>query len=111
MTTLRNFGRRSIGVAAVLCAACSLQVTNPGPIQDSQLTAVSAVPALVNGMSGDLSYALGNYVDRGGLASGEMTEAGNYSAEQQYWFGIIRPDDVNPDWAAMQQARWSAEKL
>ena len=109
MTTLRNFGRRSIGVAAVVLAACNMQVTNPGPLQDSQLNAVSAMPALVNGMSGDLSYALGNYIDRGGLASGEMTEAGNYSAEQQYWFGIIRPDDVNPDWANMQQARWSAE--
>lgn len=109
MTTLRTFARRSIGVAAVVCAACNMQVTNPGPIQDSQLNAVSAMPALVNGMSGDLSYALGNYIDRGALASGEMTEAGNFSAEQQYWIGVIRPDDVNPDWANMQQARWSAE--
>ena len=61
MTTLRNFGRRLIGVAAVVLAACNMQVTNPGPLQDSQLNAVSAMPALVNGMSGDLSYALGNY--------------------------------------------------
>jgi hypothetical protein len=86
-----------------------MTVTNPGPIQDSQLNVPSAMPALVNGMSGDLSYAIGNYIDRGALASGELTEAGNYAAEQQYYIGVIRPEDVNPDWSNMQQARWSAE--
>ncbi len=60
-------------------------------------------------MSGDLSVALGNYIDRGALASGELTEAGNFAAEQQFYNGIIRPEDVNPDWANMQTARWTAE--
>ncbi|HVX41428.1 MAG TPA: RagB/SusD family nutrient uptake outer membrane protein [Gemmatimonadaceae bacterium] len=98
-------------VAAALLAACGtdLTVTNPGPLQDAELNTPSAVPALVNGMSGDLSYALGNYIDRGALASGELTEAGNFSAEQHYYEGVISPDDVNPDWANMQTARWSAE--
>ena len=109
MTTLRNFGRHSVGVVAVLCAACNMTVTNPGPLQDAQLNTPTAMPALVNGMSGDLSFALGNYIDRGGLASGELAEAGNFSAEQQFFIGVIRPEDVNPDWSNMQQARWSAE--
>ncbi|MCX5767587.1 MAG: RagB/SusD family nutrient uptake outer membrane protein [Gemmatimonadetes bacterium] len=109
MTTLRNFGRHSVGVVAVLCAACNMTVTNPGPLQDAQLNTPTAMPALVNGMSGDLSFALGNYIDRGGLASGELSEAGNFSAEQQFFIGVIRPEDVNPDWSNMQQARWSAE--
>lgn len=93
----------------VLCAACDMTVTNPGPIQDSQLNTPAAVPALVNGMSGDLSFALGSYLDRGALASGELTQAGNFAAENQFYLGIIRPEDVNTDWANMQSARWSAE--
>ena len=110
MTTFFNTHRRSfVTIAALLCAACDLTVTNPGPIQDSQLDAPAAVPALVNGMSGDLSFALGNYIDRGALASGELAEAGNFAAEQQFYIGVIRPEDVNPDWSNMQQARWSAE--
>jgi hypothetical protein len=110
MTTFINISaRRFVGAAAVLCAACNMSVTNPGPIQDAQLNVPSAMPALVNGMSGDLSYALGTYIDRGALGSGELTEAGNYAAEQQFYIGVIRPEDVNPDWANMQQARWSAE--
>ena len=110
MTTFINTHRRSfITIAALLCAACDLTVTNPGPIQDSQLDAPAAVPALVNGMSGDLSFAVGNYIDRGALASGELAEAGNFAAEQQFYIGVIRPEDVNPDWSNMQQARWSAE--
>jgi hypothetical protein len=111
MTTIRSAisGRRLIGVVAVLCAACNMSVTNPGPLQDSQLNVPTAVPALVNGMSGDLSTAIGNYIDRGALGSGELAEAGNFAAEQQFFIGVIRPEDVNADWANMQQARWSAE--
>lgn len=109
MTTSRFHTAFAAGTVALLSAACSLSVTNPGPLQDSQLDTPAAIPALVNGMSGDLSFALGNYIDRGALASGELTEAGNFAAEQQFYNGIIRPEDVNPDWANMQTARWVAE--
>jgi len=98
-----------VAIATLVCTACNLDVSNPGPIQDDQLNAAAAVPALVNGMSGDLSFALGNYIDRGALGAGELAEAGNFAAEQQYGIGVIRPEDVNPDWSNMQQARWSAE--
>jgi hypothetical protein len=110
MTTLPHISaRRLAGAAAIFCAACNMTVTNPGPIQDYQLNNSAAVPALVNGMSGDLSNALGNYLNRGAVASGELTEAGNYQAEMQYYIGVIRPEDTNADWSNMQQARWSAE--
>jgi hypothetical protein len=109
MTTLQSIVRCSISAVVVLAAACNFEVTNPGPLQDAALNTPSAVPALVNGMSGDLSNALGNYIDRGALASGELAEAGNFAAEQQFYIGVIRPEDVNADWANMQQARWSAE--
>jgi hypothetical protein len=98
------------GVAALAAlAGCDTTVTNPGPLQDDQLSTPSAVPALVNGMSGDLSAGLGNFLLRGALAAHELTESGNYAAEQQYYLGNIRPEDVNADWAGMQTARWSAE--
>ncbi len=103
------FHRGLIAAALVLGSACDLKVTNPGPLQDEQLNVVTAMPALVNGMSGDLSVAVGNYIDRGALASGELAAAGNFSAEQHFFAGIIGPDDANADWANMQQARWSAE--
>ncbi|HUQ48950.1 MAG TPA: RagB/SusD family nutrient uptake outer membrane protein [Gemmatimonadaceae bacterium] len=105
--TERRFA--GIAIATLLCTACDLNVSNPGPIQDDQLNAAIAIPALVNGMSGDLSLALGNYIDRGALAAGELAKSGNFAAEQQYAIGVIRPEDVNPDWSNMQQARWSAE--
>ena len=110
-TTIKISARRIAGVAiaTLFCAACDLSVTNPGPIQDSQLNTPTAIPGLVNGMSGDLSFALGTYIDRGALASGELNESGNFAAEQQYAIGVIRPEDVNADWSNMQQARWSAE--
>jgi hypothetical protein len=108
---MKKSGLRLAGVAVAtfIATGCDLSVTNPGPIQDSQLDVPAAIPGLVNGMSGDLSFALGNYIDRGALASGELAAAGNFAAEQQYYIGVIRPEDVNPDWSNMQQARWSAE--
>src|SRR6188508_336695 len=110
-TSIKISARRLTGVAiaTLLCTACDLNVSNPGPIQDEQLDVAIAIPALVNGMSGDLSFALGNYIDRGALAAAELAKSGNFAAEQQYAIGVIRPEDVNPDWSNMQQARWSAE--
>ena len=37
------------------------------------------------------------------------TEHPRHQKQQQYAIGVIRPEDVNPDWSNMQQARWSAE--
>jgi hypothetical protein len=109
MMNRQHFGRCLLAASLVIATGCDLKVSNPGPLQDSQLDVPTALPALVNGMSGDLSVAIGNYIDRGALASGELAESGNFAAELQYFNGIIRPEDVNPDWANMQQARWSAE--
>lgn len=96
-------------VATLALTACSADVTNPGPLEDSQLNTPAAMPALVNGMSGDLSYALGNYDERGGLASGELTESGQYAAENSFYLGQLTPEYMNTDWANMQTARWTAE--
>ena len=97
-------------VAALGLTACDMGVTNPGPTQDEALNTVSAVPGLVNGMSGDLSNALGTYLSVNVVMTDEMNEAGNYAAQQQFVRGSITPDMVNGDWARMQNARWVAEQ-
>jgi hypothetical protein len=84
-------------------------VTNPGPLLDDDLNNASAMPALVNGMGGDLSNAIGTYLTRGSLAAFEVQHSGNFAAERQFATGVIRPEDVNGDWARMQTARWVAE--
>lgn len=95
--------------ALVLCASCDLSVTNPGPVQDSQLNTPSAMPALVNGMSGDLSLALGDFLIGNTVMTDELIHSGNYAAPNEFAVGVIRPEDVDPDYQNMQQARWVAE--
>ena len=98
------------GVAfAGLLAGCSLDVANPGPIKDTDLNTPGAMPALVNGMGGDLSVALGQWVERMSLASGELVHSGNFAVERFFNIGQLRPDDANGDWARMQRARYVAE--
>jgi hypothetical protein len=109
----RKFQRRGAWAVAltavVVCTACDLTVTNPGPVQDSQLNTPAALPPLVNGMAGDLSAALGGYLTRHAIATDELTEAGNFTPDNFYAAGVIRPEDDIADWAAMQTARWTAE--
>lgn len=98
----------SVG-CVVLATACDLSVANPGPISDDQLNNPTALPALVNGMGGDLSFAVGRYLNRGALATGELSEAGLFIPETHYFQGSFLPQDVNADWGNMQTARWTAE--
>ncbi len=97
------------GLAVLACTACDMSVTNPGPIQDAELNTASAMPALVNGMSGDLSLALGNFLIGNTVMTDELIHSGNYAAPNEFAVGIIRPEDVDPDYQNMQQARWVAE--
>ena len=95
--------------AATLLGACSFEVTNPGPLLDEDLNTPSAIPALVNGMGGDLSFAIGNYLTRGSLAGLELWHSGNFAAERRFNAGTVGAEDVNGDWARMQTARFVAE--
>lgn len=103
--------RRAVSWLLLLAAttACSLDVTNPGPVQDDQLNTPAAMPALVTGMAGDLSLALGNSLIATPLMADELRHSGNYAAQGQFDVGAIRPEDVNGIWADMQGARWTAE--
>jgi|APMI01.1.fsa_nt_gi hypothetical protein len=109
-TNMRAHRSTALSVAAAaLLAGCDFTVTNPGPVLDDQLNTPTAIPALVNGMGGDLSNAIGNYLTRGSLAGLELVHSGNFAAERQFFIGVIRPEDVNGDWSRMHTARWVAE--
>lgn len=105
LRTLRPIAAMSL----VSIAACDLSVTNPGPIQDSQLNNSTVIPALVNGMSGDLSVAVGLLSTDAPVMADGLSNASNLVAPGHFAAGLIRPEDVNGDWSSMQRARWVAE--
>lgn len=110
-----RYERRSfVAALAVLllpAAACSefTKVTNPGPIQDSDLNNPDVVPALVVGMSGDLSAAIDDMIELTSIAADELAHGGSYAAPGLFYRGIILPEDVNGVWAGAHRARWVAE--
>jgi hypothetical protein len=97
------------GGALFFAAACDFSVTNPGPVKDADLNTPLAMEALVNGMAGNLSLALGNVALSESVIADELTESGNYLDLNNYSHGHIFPDDVNGIYADMQRARWTAE--
>jgi len=111
MPPLRRLLGRAVALAVVglVGTGCDLTVTNPGPLDDDALNTRQAMAGLVNGMSGDLSVALGNYLNRVAVGSGELHHAGNFVTEGAFFRGDFGPDEVNQDWARMHRARWVAE--
>src|SRR5678815_998079 len=96
---------------ATSMSACKgfLDVTNPGPIEDSKLQTPDAVPALVVGMSADFANVLDEMVRISAIASDELGHGGSYTQEGLWVRGIIKPEDVNGLWSTMHRARFEAE--
>lgn len=99
-----------LGVALAL-SACGdyLEVTNPGPMADEELSTPTAVPGLVNGMSADLSYSLVRLTALSSIAGDDLRHSGSYTFEGLWNRGIMRPEEVNSEWGWMHRARWVAE--
>jgi starch-binding outer membrane protein, SusD/RagB family len=97
--------------AAASLVACKgyLDVTNPGPILDSDLFTADAVPALVVGMSSDLSDEYDELARFSSIAGDESGHGGSYAPEALWVRGIIRPEDVNGLWSSMHSTRFEAE--
>lgn len=108
-TKLKVLALASLGAAGVIGCHGFLDVQNPGPIEDTSLYTADAVPALVVGMSADLSSILSDIVRITGIASDELGHGGSYTPEGLWVRGIIRPEDVNDLWARMQRIRFEAE--
>jgi hypothetical protein len=100
----------ALAVGASL-AGCSnfLDVTNPGPIEDTKLQTPDAVPALVVGMSADYANVYDEMVRISAIASDELGHGGSYTQEGLWVRGIILPGDVNGLWSTMHRARFEAE--
>ena len=99
-------------VLALTFAACDLEVTNPGPVQDSFLVTEEAQVGVVNGAGRALSAAMNWVSYTGGAISREVTPSGSIGS-----FGIsLRTQEGNLDanetsthWNTSQRARWMAE--
>lgn len=110
-TSSKRLVRLATVAFAATLGACNgfLSVDNPGPIKDEDLQLATAVPSRVAGMSGDLSNVLDEMVRISGIASDDLKHGGSYTPEGLWVTGVIRPEDVNGQWAGMQRARWVAE--
>lgn len=109
MTTIsRTLAAWALAIGSLTTLGC--EVTNPGPIPDEELNVPEAVPGLVTGMSADLSVALGPLQEISGIVGDDMYHGGSYTAEGLWNRGIIRPEDMDGNWARMQRARWVAEQ-
>jgi starch-binding outer membrane protein, SusD/RagB family len=109
MTTRNLPAVAAVAGAALIIAACELSVSNPGPLADADLNVPSAMPALVTGMSADLSVASHSVVRATSLMSGELRHSGNYAAEGWWQLGAVDGTHVDAQWANMHRARWVAE--
>lgn len=97
--------------ALVPLAACGdiLNVEAPGRIADEDLNAVSSFPALVAGMSANLSDAYdATVLFTLPIASGALFHSGSYAITDEAQ-GILEPEAMGSEWAQVQQSRFVAE--
>lgn len=116
MTSMTNSSMMSRAAAAVALAVsvggCTLDATNPGPIQADQLNNVGALAAIVNGAGRDLAEAINWTSYTGGAVTREIHPAGStasfgISVRQQG--GKLADDDGDDWWNLAQRSRWTAE--
>jgi hypothetical protein len=110
MTAMMLMRRASTALGLTLLTACNvLDVSNPGPIDDSDLSKASAMPGLVTGMAFDLSRAIDAVTQETAIMADELYHGGSYAAEGLFNRGIVRSEDVNGMWGELHRARWVAE--
>ena len=108
---LTAYGLTAVSAIAV-ASGCTLDATNPGPIQAEALNTPSALNSIVAGAGRDLSEALNWTAYTGGAVSREIFPGGSTGA-----FGIsvlqqsgkLTDNDDNTHWNFSQRARWTAE--
>ncbi len=111
--TMYRVARRTASLAVVASlGACDLAVTNPGPIQASNLNQAAALTALVNGAGRNLAEALNWTAYTGGAVAREIHPAGSTAAfgiSVQQQAGKLTEDESGTWWDFAQRARWTAE--
>ncbi len=99
-----------MAVAAI--SACTLEATNPGPIQADALNTPGALNSIVAGAGRDLSEAINWTGYTGAAASRELFPGGSTGAfgiSVQQQEGKLTDNDDNTHWNFSQRARWTAE--
>ena len=105
-TTIRKW---PLAVAlAVGLSGCSLEVLNPGSIQDADLNSPELMPILVSGVSAEYNDVQDNLAFYGGQLSDDMAGTGSYGSTQQYRQGIFDNRDSGGFWEQAHEAAWSA---
>jgi hypothetical protein len=101
-----------LALVAAVASGCTLEATNPGPIQAAALDNAGALGALVSGAGRDLSEALNWTAYTGAAVARELHPAGSTAAfgiSVQQQAGKLRDDDGDTWWNFAQRARWTAE--
>jgi starch-binding outer membrane protein, SusD/RagB family len=109
----RRGGSRAAGSFAALAAAaallvgCDLEVTNPGPVQDSFLDDPGAWNAIYHGTLFNNAFAYTRLAEDGAMLAGEMLAGG--LQQGQFLVGYLTSDNRDGAWTNMHRARWVAE--
>ncbi len=118
MTSMTNSSTITRAAAALALSAvlggCTLDATNPGPIQADQLNNVGALSSLVNGAGRDLAEAINWTSYTGGAVSREIFPAGStgsFGITVRQQSGKLADDDDDTFWNLSQRARWTAEDV
>ncbi|MDQ8154044.1 MAG: hypothetical protein P3B98_05205 [Gemmatimonadota bacterium] len=115
MTTTSLRTRLTFGLvplAALILGACSLEVTNPGPVNATYLDDKAAFPALVNGAGRDLAEALNWLSYTGAAVARELHPAGStgsFGITPSQQGGKLIDDETGTHWQLAQRARWTSE--
>lgn len=103
--------RAWVAAAALGLAACSFEVTNPGPVQDAALNDPGAYAALVRGVQFNVSRSISISAFYSAVAAKEYSTAGRINATKlPLVFGQLTVDDMSGNgWTWSHAARWTAE--
>jgi SusD/RagB-like outer membrane lipoprotein len=99
-----------VAAVAVVFSGCSLEVLNPGAIQDADLNTAELMPTLVAGVSAEYNQIGDGYAFDGGRLTDELAGTGSYTSTQEYRQGIfdwLRSEGL---WSNTHEAAWSADQ-
>lgn len=112
-SALRHAARGLLPLAAVVgISACTLEATNPGPIQADALNTPGALNSIIAGAGRDLAEALNWTSYTGAAAAREVFpggSTGSFGISVQQQNGKLVDDDDNTHWNFAQRARWTSE--
>jgi hypothetical protein len=97
---------KGAALALIAEAACNIDLSNPGPVEDAILNDPTSHPAVVNGAARALSSAVNDHTLQTSASTREVHASGNTGTiSVQIGQGLF-PTDQGGLWASAQRARW-----